>query len=109
MRRLLHRAQGQPGVSAVGCASVPGESGQADWEKMLPVAKTEDSGRGRIEMRTAVVVEAKALAEHHEFLGPTAFGHIEATRVIDGKDRNRRAHLRAVAQAVAESIAGDGS
>src|SRR5262249_1107999 len=50
-----------------------------------PVAKTEDSGHGRSETRTAVVVEAKGLAEHHEFPGLTAFGRIEATRVIDGK------------------------
>jgi predicted transposase YbfD/YdcC len=50
-----------------------------------PVAKTEDSGHGRIETRTAVVVAAKGLAEHHEFRGLTAFGRIEATRVIDGK------------------------
>ena len=54
-------------------------------EKKLPVAKTEESGHGRIETRTAIVVEAKGLAEHHEFLGLTAFGRIEATRLIDGK------------------------
>src|SRR5262245_13969292 len=50
-----------------------------------PVAKTEDSGHGRSETRTAVVVEAKGLAEHHEFPGLTAFSRIEATRVIDRK------------------------
>src|SRR5215467_8723152 len=54
-------------------------------KKKYPVAKTEDSEHGRSETRTAVVVEAKGLAEHHEFLGLTAFGRIEATRVIDGK------------------------
>jgi predicted transposase YbfD/YdcC len=54
-------------------------------KKKHPVAKTEDSGHGRSETRTAVVVEAKGLAEHHEFPGLTAFGRIEATRVIDGK------------------------
>src|SRR5262249_25689540 len=32
-RPLLHRAQGQPGVSTVGCACVPGASGQAEREK----------------------------------------------------------------------------
>jgi predicted transposase YbfD/YdcC len=51
----------------------------------LPVAKTEESGHGRIETRTAIVVDAEGLAEHHEFRGLTAFGRIEATRVIDGK------------------------
>ena len=48
------------------------------------MAKTEDSGHGRTETRTAVVVEAMGLAEHHEFPGLTAFGRIEATRMIDG-------------------------
>ena len=51
----------------------------------LPVAKTEESGHGRTETRAALVVEAQGLAEHHEFPGLTAFGRIEATRVIDGK------------------------
>jgi len=58
------------------------------WPKRMikhPVAKAEDSGHGRNETRTAVVFEAKGLAEHHEFPGLTAFGRIEATRVIDGK------------------------
>jgi predicted transposase YbfD/YdcC len=54
-------------------------------KKKHPVAKTEDSGHGRKETRVAVVVEAKGLAEYHEFPGLTAFGRIEATRVIDGK------------------------
>ena len=56
-------------------------------KKKYPVAKTEDSKHGRSETRTAAVVEAKGLAEHHEFLGLTAFGRIEATRVIDGRRR----------------------
>ena len=54
-------------------------------KKKPPVAKTEDSGHGRLEMRTAVVVEAKGLAEHHEFPGLKAIGRIEASRVIDDK------------------------
>jgi hypothetical protein len=33
----------------------------------------------------AVVVEAKGLAENHEFPDLTAFGRIEATGVIDGR------------------------
>jgi predicted transposase YbfD/YdcC len=49
------------------------------------VAKTEVSGHGRSETRVAVVVEAKGLAEYHEFPGLAAFGRIEATRVIDGR------------------------
>ena len=53
--------------------------------KPLPTAKTETKGHGRIETRVAVVVEAKGLAEHHEFKGLKAFGRIEATRKIDGK------------------------
>jgi predicted transposase YbfD/YdcC len=50
-----------------------------------PVAKTETSGHGRVETRVGVIVEAKGLAEYHEFPGLKAFGRIEATRVIDGK------------------------
>src|SRR5215510_10758339 len=57
----------------------------AKTNKKHPVAKTETSGHGRTETRVAVVVEAKGLAEYHEFPGLTAFGRIEATRVIDGK------------------------
>jgi len=49
------------------------------------VAKTETRGHGRIETRVGVVVEAKGLAEYHEFPGLKAFGRIEATREIDGK------------------------
>jgi predicted transposase YbfD/YdcC len=61
---------------------------EADAQKgknKLPVAKTEESGHGRTETRVATVVEANGLAEHHEFLGLTAFGRIEATRIIEGK------------------------
>jgi hypothetical protein len=43
------------------------------------VAKTKASGHGRIETRVGVVVEAKGLAEYHEFPGLKAFGRIEAT------------------------------
>lgn len=49
-----------------------------------PVAATEDVGHGRKETRKAVVVEAKGLAEHHEFPGLAAFGRIEASRETDG-------------------------
>jgi predicted transposase YbfD/YdcC len=49
------------------------------------VAKSETKGHGRIETRVGIVVEAKGLAEHHEFPGLKAFGRIEATRMIDGK------------------------
>jgi predicted transposase YbfD/YdcC len=54
-------------------------------KKQHPVAKTETSGHGRVETRTGIVVDAKGLAEYHEFPGLKAFGRIEATRVIDGK------------------------
>ena len=54
-------------------------------KKQPTTAKTETKGHGRIETRIGVVVEAKGLAEYHEFPGLKAFGHIEATRQIDGK------------------------
>jgi predicted transposase YbfD/YdcC len=57
----------------------------SEAKKKHPVAKTETSGHGRVETRVGVVVEAKGLGEYHEFPGLTAFGRIEATRVIDGK------------------------
>ena len=47
-------------------------------------ATTEERGHGRRETRTATVVSAKSLAEHHEFPGLKAFGRIEATREVDG-------------------------
>lgn len=53
--------------------------------KSIASAKTETKGHGRIETRVGVVVEAKGLAEHHEFPGLKAFGRVEATREIDGK------------------------
>jgi predicted transposase YbfD/YdcC len=54
-------------------------------KKPPPTAKSETKAHGRIETRVAVVVDAKGLAEHHEFKGLKAFGRIEATREIDGK------------------------
>ncbi len=52
--------------------------------KDQPVDRVEETGHGRKETRTAVVVSAKGLAEHHEFPGLKAFGRIEATREIEG-------------------------
>ena len=49
-----------------------------------PVARREELGHGRKETRTATVVSAKDLAEHHDFPGLQGFGRIEATREIDG-------------------------
>jgi predicted transposase YbfD/YdcC len=49
-----------------------------------PVARREETGHGRKETRTAVVVSAKGLAEHHDFPGLKGFGRIEATRETDG-------------------------
>ena len=49
-----------------------------------PVARREELGHGRKETRTATVVSAKDLAEHHDFPGLKGFGRIEATREIDG-------------------------
>jgi predicted transposase YbfD/YdcC len=56
-----------------------------EGNKNHPVARVEEAGHGRTESRTAVVVSAKGLAEHHEFPGLKAFGQIEATREIDGR------------------------
>jgi predicted transposase YbfD/YdcC len=50
-----------------------------------PHACTEDSGHGRREQRTAVVIPAKGLAEHHEFPGLKALGRIKSRREADGK------------------------
>lgn len=50
-----------------------------------PVARQEEVGHGRRETRTATVVSAKGLAEHHDFPGLKAFGRIEASRESDGK------------------------
>jgi predicted transposase YbfD/YdcC len=49
-----------------------------------PVARSEDTGHGRKEVRTATVVSAKGLAEHHDFPGLKGFGRIEASREIGG-------------------------
>ena len=49
-----------------------------------PSAVAEDAGHGRTEIRKAVVVSAKGLAEHHDFPGLKAFGRIEAIRELDG-------------------------
>ena len=43
-------------------------------------AVTKDAGHGRTEVRTAVVVGARDLAEHHDFPALKAFGRVEATR-----------------------------
>ena len=48
-----------------------------------PQARSEEAGHGRAETRTAMVVPAKGLEEHHEFPGLAGFGRIEATRTID--------------------------
>jgi predicted transposase YbfD/YdcC len=54
-------------------------------KKQPPTATTETKSHGRIETRVGVVVEAKGLAEHHEFKGLKAFGRVTATRDIDGE------------------------
>ncbi len=50
-----------------------------------PVVSQEEVGHGRKETRTATVVSAKGLAEHHEFPGLKAFGRIASHREADGK------------------------
>jgi predicted transposase YbfD/YdcC len=54
-------------------------------KRQPPTAKTETKAHGRIETRVGVVVDAKGLAEHHEFPGLKAFGRVTATREIDGE------------------------
>lgn len=49
-----------------------------------PTARRKEIGHGRNETRTAAVVSASGLAEHHEFPNLKAFGRIEATRQMDG-------------------------
>jgi predicted transposase YbfD/YdcC len=60
-------------------------AGPKAGKKPPPTAKTEAMAHGRIETRVGVVVEAKGLAEHHDFQGLKAFGRVTATRTIDGK------------------------
>lgn len=50
-----------------------------------PVASSTDTGHGRKETRTGVVVSAKALEEYHEFPGLKGFAKIDATRETNGK------------------------
>jgi predicted transposase YbfD/YdcC len=54
-------------------------------KQQSPMAKTETKAHGRVETRVGAVVDAKGLAEHHEFPGLKAFGRVEATREIDGQ------------------------
>ncbi len=48
------------------------------------MARSEEAGHGRKEARTATVVSAKGLAEHHDFPGLKGFGRIEASRGTEG-------------------------
>ena len=54
-------------------------------KKRHPTAKSETRGHGREETRVGIVVKARGIAEHHDFPGLKAFGHIEATRAVIGK------------------------
>ena len=51
----------------------------------VPTARTEEEAHGRVETRTAMVIDAGDLGAYHEFPGLKAFGRIVATREIDGK------------------------
>jgi len=53
--------------------------------RKLATARTEDEGHGRVETRTATVIDAKDLGTYHEFPGLKAFGRIVATREFGGK------------------------
>lgn len=72
-------------LAAADRPSMGPSTGPKAGKKPPPTAKTETIAHGRIEMRIGVVVEAKGLAEHHDFPGLKAFGRITATRTIDGK------------------------
>lgn len=50
-----------------------------------PVASSNDTGHGRKETRTDVVVSAKAMGKYHEFPGFKGFAKIDATREVGGK------------------------
>jgi predicted transposase YbfD/YdcC len=50
-----------------------------------PMASTADTGHGRNETRTGIVVSAKALGEYHEFPGLKGFAKVDATRGTGGK------------------------
>ena len=50
-----------------------------------PIVCQQETGHGRKETRSGLVVSAKGLAEHHEFPGLKAFGRIESRREMDGK------------------------
>ncbi len=48
---------------------------------------TGDQGHGRFETRVATVVKVpREIAQHHDFPGLEAFGSIEATRLVDGRE-----------------------
>jgi predicted transposase YbfD/YdcC len=52
----------------------------------LDFAETKERSHGRREERRAVVVEAGALAEKHNFKGISSIGQITSLREIDGKE-----------------------
>ena len=58
-----------------------------------PTTCVEEVNHGRKESRTAVVVSAKGLAEHHDFPGLTAFGRIEGTREVEGTATSETRHF----------------
>jgi predicted transposase YbfD/YdcC len=77
-RRLVPGPEGQPAVASVRCTRMLRRQGRPRHQ-----ATTEESSHGRRETRTATVVSAKSLADHHEFPELKAFGRIEATREVD--------------------------
>lgn len=50
-----------------------------------PAVRQQETGHGRRETRTGMVVSVKGLAEHHESPVLKTFGRIEARRETDGK------------------------
>ena len=50
-----------------------------------PIVCQQETGHGRKETRSGLVVSAKGLAKHHEFPGLKAFGRIESRREMNGK------------------------
>jgi predicted transposase YbfD/YdcC len=73
-----------------------------------PTAKTETKTHGRIETRIGVVVEAKGACQAPRVRRPQSDRPRRSDAPDRRQDQHRRAHLRAVAKALATGAAGDG-
>ena len=94
------------GNQRVGRRLVPGAEDQASLAPVYaracfgrlraghPVGRSEETGHGRKETRTATLVSAQGLAEHHDFPDLKGFGRIKATRETVPPSPPRPASLR---------------